>query len=408
MSDNGGDSQLKMHACAVLACLPFAALADDSELKLSLELSAETRSFLQNAAHASQADDAVGASLSVLPEVYYAWSRDGSLTFKPFARWGSIDDERTHADIRELFVQQRIDAFDLRAGIGRVFWGVTESAHLVDIVNQTDLVENPDTEDKLGQPMLSAAWTSPAAGTLTGFVLPYFRERTLPGADARLRAPLPYAIDDAQYESNDEERHVDYAVRWNVSAGPLDLGLSHFSGTARAPRFEPSLTPTGPVLLPVYDLIEQTGLDANLITQGGWIWKLEATYQHNRVEDYAATVAGFEYTFTGVLGSAWDIGALSEYLWDGRGDNAPTPFQNDVFVGTRIAANDTAGTEVLAGTIIDTQHGGAFGNVEASRRVGESGKLVLELRLFMDAETDDPLYFFRRDDYLQLEYIRYF
>ncbi|MEQ1439125.1 hypothetical protein AAG565_07160 [Fontimonas sp. SYSU GA230001] len=401
-------SAVLRRAGALLALLPFAALAEDADLKLSLELSAETRTFLQPAAYANQADDTVGLSVSVLPELYYAWSRDGSITFQPFARWDSIDDERTHADVRELFLQQRAGAFDLRAGVGRVFWGVTESVHLVDIVNQTDLVENPDGEDKLGQPMLSLAWTSPALGTFTGFVLPYFRERTLPGADARLRAPLPYAIGDAVYESRREERHIDYALRWNVSAGPLDLGLSHFSGTARAPRFMPGLTPSGPVLVPVYDLIEQTGLDANLVVEGGWIWKLEAIHQQNRVEDYSAAAGGFEYTFSGVFDSAWDIGALTEYLWDSRGDDAPTPFQNDVFVGTRIAANDTASTEILAGAIIDTQRGGIFGNVEASRRIGAAGKLVLELRLFMDADARDPLYFLRRDDYLQIEYIRYF
>ena len=45
-----------------------------------------------------------------------------------------------------------------RVGVGKVFWGVTESQHLVDIINQTDLVENIDTEDKLGQPMLETTW----------------------------------------------------------------------------------------------------------------------------------------------------------------------------------------------------------------------------------------------------------
>lgn len=400
------ESRLKPHACWLLALLPLGAQAEDTELKLTLELSTEGRYFMQDAAWPQQSGTDGGLSVSALPEVYYAWGRNGSLTFKPFARWDSIDDERTHADVRELIVQQRAGDFDLRAGIGRVFWGVTESAHLVDIVNQTDLVENPDGEDKLGQPMVSVAWTS-AAGTFTGFVLPYFRERTLPGEDARLRAPLPYDTRDPIYESDDEERHVDYALRWSLSTGSVDLGLSHFSGTARTPRFAPTLSPSGPVLTPVYDLIEQTGLDVNAVA-GGWIWKLEAIHQHSRAEDYEAAVAGFEYTFTGVLDSGWDVGALAEYLWDSRGENAPTPFQRDLFVGTRIAANDVAGTELLAGGIVDLQHGGVFGNLETSRRLGESGKLVLELRLFMDAEPVDPLYYFRRDDYVQLEYIRYF
>ena len=53
-------------------------------------------------------------------------------------------------------VYQRVfDGAELRAGIGRVFWGVTESYHLVDVINQTDLVENVDRKDKLGQPLVN-------------------------------------------------------------------------------------------------------------------------------------------------------------------------------------------------------------------------------------------------------------
>lgn len=392
--------------CGALAALPLAVAADDGTLKLTAELSSEARVYVQDAAWPGQSDDDVGFSFSLLPELYYAWRRDTSITVRPFARWDSIDDERSHVDLRELMLQHRFGNFDLRAGIGRVFWGVTESVHLVDIINQTDLVENPDGEDKLGQPMLSLAWATPL-GSFTGYVLPYFRERTLPGADARLRAALPYAIDDAVYESSDEERHVDAALRWSLSTSLLDVGLSHFSGTARDPRFEPTLDDAGPSLVPVYDQIEQTGIDLNVVA-GGWIWKLEAIHQTNRIEDFTAAAGGFEYTFSAPFGTGWDVGVLAEYLWDDRGRDSPSPFQRDLFVGTRIAANDVAGTELLAGAIVDTESGGAFGNLEASRRLGDAGKLVVELRLFTDADENDPLFFFRRDDYLQLEYIRYF
>ena len=43
----------------------------------------------------------------------------------------------------------------MRVGVGKVFWGVTESRHLVDVVNQSDFVEDLDGEDKLCQPMLA-------------------------------------------------------------------------------------------------------------------------------------------------------------------------------------------------------------------------------------------------------------
>ncbi len=97
-------------------------------------------------------------SLAAQPEYYRAWD-DGrqNFTFVPFLRWDQSDSERSHVDIRELTWLRAADNWELRVGIRKLFWGVTESQHLVDIINQTDLVEAPDGEEKLGQPMLNLA-----------------------------------------------------------------------------------------------------------------------------------------------------------------------------------------------------------------------------------------------------------
>jgi len=64
-------------------------------------------------------------------------------------------------------------------------------------------------------------------------------------------------------------------------------------------------------------------------------------------------VAGFEYTFYGLLGTSGDVSLLSEHLYDGRDLNpveAPvTIFANDLFLGTRFTLNDTQNTELLLG-----------------------------------------------------------
>ena len=71
-----------------------------------------------------------------------------------------------------------------------MFWGVTELRHLVDIINQTDLVENLDGEQKLGQPMVQLTLLKDW-GTLDFFAMPYFRERTFTGPDGRPRPRSP-------------------------------------------------------------------------------------------------------------------------------------------------------------------------------------------------------------------------
>ena len=64
------------------------------------------------------------------------WRID-SFTFQPFIRIDQQDEERSHFDIRELAWLHVGNDWELRTGIRKVFWGVNESQHLVDIINQT-------------------------------------------------------------------------------------------------------------------------------------------------------------------------------------------------------------------------------------------------------------------------------
>ncbi len=63
--------------------------------------------------------------------------------------------QSTHWDIRELSWIHVGNGWESRVGIRKVFWGVTEGRHLVDIINQTDQVDQVDGEEKLGQPMIN-------------------------------------------------------------------------------------------------------------------------------------------------------------------------------------------------------------------------------------------------------------
>ncbi len=349
-------------------------------------------------------------SLAFQPEYYHEWaSGDHSFLFIPFLRYDRHDANRTHYDIRELYWQILGTTWELRIGARRVFWGVTESVHLVDIINQTDLVENPDSEQKLGQPMVEFSLVRDW-GTLHFFLLTGFRERTFPGIEGRLRFPFPIDSERAVYESSAKNRRIDWALRWSHTLGDFDIGLSHFSGTGRDPRLVPAANENGlPVFIPHYDLINQTSLDLQL-TKGGWLWKLEAITRERKGRRFGAFAAGFEYTFGNIKNSGIDIGLLAEYLYDSRDNNyfAPTSFEDDIFLGTRVAFNDVQSTDLLAGVIVDRENGSTFLNIEASRRFGESYKLALEIRSFLNTAPTDFLYGFRKDNYMRLEISRYF
>ena len=361
----------------------------------------ELRYFTQHALDGRQ-DYSTNFSAVFEPEYYHEWD-DGRqlIAFVPFFRVDEQDNNRTHFDIRELTYLKAAESWELRLGVRKVFWGVLEFQHLVDIINQTDLVENIDTEDKLGQPMVNLAlihdW-----GTLDLFVLPWFRERIFPGTHGRLRTQPPVIEDRARFESPAGEKHVDFAVRYTNYFGDWDIGLAHFYGTSRDPRLLPALNGNGnPVLVPFYDIINQTSLDLQA-TKGNMLWKLEALHRSGQGETYNAMGGGFEYTFTGVLDSAVDMGILGEYYYDDRGESAPTIFNDDIGMGARFTFNDVQSTVALAGLIIDRNNGGKFLNIEASRRLGESWLLDLQGRFLFDTARSDPAFSFNRDDYIEL------
>ena len=369
-------------------------------------LSLDARLFLSDAAHARQ--DKQNASMTFQPEYFTDWDQGRQrFAFTPFVRYDTNDGERTHADIRELFWRIEGERLMLKAGVSVVFWGVTESQHLVDIINQTDFVENIDTEDKLGQPMVNLEYLSDGWGTVSAFVLPWFRERTFPSSDGRLRTQPPVDTGDPLWGSGDEEKHIDYALRWSHFIGNWDFGVAHFTGTARTPLLIPAGTAANPVLRPLYLQIDQTSLDVQATT-GAWLWKLEALYNTNKVEDYFAAVGGFEYTWFGAGDGPADIGWLLEYNYDERGEDPQVALQNDLFAGVRLSGNDVAGTQVLGGLTVDLDNGSTFGNIEAARRLGDFWTISVEARLFFNTDRDDPLHFFRDDDYIELQLERHF
>ena len=347
-------------------------------------------------------------SIAAQPEYYHDWA-DGkqSLTFTPFVRYDQGDDERTHADIRELAWGYVARDYEWTVGISKVFWGVTEAQHLVDIINQTDLVEEPDGEEKLGQPMINLSlirdW-----GTVGVFVLPGFRERTFAGVNGRPRIIPRVEKNLTSYESSRGDEHVDVAVRWSHAIGDMDIGFSWFHGTSRDPLLFPSTTDSGEIVLaPFYQIIDQAGLDVQL-TKGNWLWKLEAINRDGNYDKFRAATAGFEYTFYGIFETIADVGLVMEYLYDSRGVLATTPFEDDLLTGLRFTFNDAQSTDALLGAIKDKDDDSDLITLEANRRLGDNWKMSLQASKFIVDGLDQSLQSFAEDDYLQLELAYYF
>ncbi len=395
---------LVLVCCAVLAA-GAAARADSFDL--SGFVAGEVRIYPAEPKYPAQHDHTLSPSVALQPELRWTIDDDNTLTFIPFGRVDADDDERTHWDIREANWLYNAGDWDLRVGLGKVFWGVAESRHLVDVINQTDLVESLDEEDKLGQPMVNLNVIT-GFGTWNAFVLPYFRERTYAGPEGRPGFPLPVAEDPAVFESDDEERHVDFALRWQERVGAFDIGLSHFHGTGREPRLVLTVTPGGPVLVPHYDLIDQTGLDVQA-TLESWLLKLEAIVRSGQGDTFFASTAGFEYTIYQVFESNADLGLIAEHHYDGRDGFAPfTIFDNDLMMGARLGLNDIDDTSFLGGVIVDLENRTTLSTVEFATRLADGWKLEVEGRFFPYVDDGAFETSFERDHTFEVRLLRYF
>jgi len=375
--------------------------------EISGHVASQTRLFTQVPDHQGQQQNDASASVNL--EYYRDWDGGNQrIAFSGFSRYDDNDSERTHSDIRELYYWQSFDSFELYAGARQVFWGVAETVHLVDIINQDDAIENIDGEDKLGQPMVSVLverdW-----GTLEAFALLGFRERTFAGEKGRLRPQWQIDTENALYQSSAGRQHLDFALRWSQVFGDWDVGISHFAGTSRDPLFIP--TQSGDqetTLTPFYAQIQQTGMDVQA-TLGDWALKLEAISVHEKSAGRnTALVSGFEYTLFGIVGTDADLGLLMEYQFDDRSGIRQRSSQNDLAFGVRYTLNDVEGTELLFALSQDLDNSSRFYSLEASRRLNNYWTVNAEVRLFSNMDANDPGVDLRNDDYFELEIRRYF
>ncbi len=390
----------------------IAAAEFESEITLSI------RAFNHSARFEDQANQHATAFAQF--NWYQSFGDIWSFEIEPYIRLDSADEARSTSDLRRAFLLGEFDRFEFGIGIQQLFWGVTESTHLVDIVAQTDNLAALDQEEKLGQPLI--VFSVPfSRGLFDLYLLPYFREQTFPEAGSRLRFETLIDGDNAQYEHPDEENHLDVAVRLNHSFAHIELGLSHFQGTARQPNFQFIPGPSGPVIQPYYAQIRQTGLELQGVWES-WLLKLEAVYRSGQPDltfseqDYWASTVGFEYSFYSLFDTVQDLGLIVEYIYDDRGDLALTSSEQDWVVGIRWALNDLRSSEVLFLIIKDLDTAARTLVVEASSEIIDDWELVIESTIFSNLPPFNPLepkadalvFDLRDDDYLELSLRYYF
>jgi hypothetical protein len=320
-----------------------------------------------------------------------------------FGRYDFNDVKRSHVDFRELYYKQSFKNGYTSLGFRKIFWGVVESTNINDIINQKDMLEGIEGDYKLGELMWQTVFIK-SFGTFESYIMPFHRRVRFPGPEGRFRSPLDLERDSsANYYRNDIGRwYPSFAVRYNNIIGSFDLGINFFHGLSR----EPVIDKSSQDINIYYPIINQFGGDFQF-TLPGMLLKTEIVNRLGKEKGYWAIVSGFEYTIGNFLNSSGDLGIVSEYLFDERGNNTIRGMDNDLFLGLRFSGNDLNSTEILAGTIIDLSKTTRLYSFQASRRFNEVVKFELEGKWFRNVSHKEFVSIFRNDSMLQVNILIY-
>jgi hypothetical protein len=336
-------------------------------------------------------------TLALEPRLRFRLSDGSSLSLMP-AGWIDLSrDGRTVVDPVRFEWTKSWNEWDVLIGASETSWGVMESHRAVDIINQWLPTSSSETVTKLAQPMARVTVIQPW-GTVSAYLLPGFRERPFVGQAGTLWTDIPVDDDHPILEHRNGLLPIDWAVRWSHGIGAFEFAVSHFAGRSREPVFTAGSANHSRPLRPTYELTNQTSLEAQW-TAGRWLLKGEAltrTWRGDRIGGFAV---GAEYVVADYLS------LFVEYLADSRGSDAPSSFENDVFVGARAVFD---GGSLTAGVFVDTDSGNRLGRVSVLRSLTDRLAVRLEATGFGGDSRAEPRHALRHETFLSVGLVAFF
>ena len=302
---------------------------------------------------------------------------------QPFLRLDQQDSNRSHADMRELSVTYLGRGWTLRGGIGQVTWGNSVLYSLVDVINQRDLIE-ADQQSKLGQPLLEYVQKNESS-TLSLYVLPGFREATFPSKSGRPRTPI-FIDSDESIVDDTQQAPFDYAIRWEKNIENFYLATSFFSGLSRVPRFEFNFDFKDPKIIPVYETVDQFGLELQWLVRR-WAFSAEAISRKGDAPNYDQFKLGIEHQWNAMFGSGWDLFSTLEYIEESENEYSTSFLNNDYIAGLQLKFNDLYDTSLALAWIYDPYSKEEGVNFSFNRAIND--KWDFNISLFVVKQTAD-------------------
>lgn len=398
-----------MHFLFLFLLINFHLLAEGYEWEINNEIGFDIREFHKEEAFPNQKNT---YSSYLKSEIYLEVTEKLNFISEPYYRYDHNDKERSLFNFKENYLLYFKGNSEVKIGIAQIFWGVTESKNLVDIINVYDATDG-DQKAKLGQSMLSYSTYFESAGIFDFYYLPFFSKKPQIGESGRLRLAKPIENYDVIYSGGAGEKVPSWAFKWEKNIGMSDFSIQVFRGNSRDNSTIPLIEGTTLKYFAGYERISQLGAYMQTIS-GPYIFKVEAIRRHgqknanNLRENYYSYTLGAEYLLNRLFEKVWDLSLFIEYSNDDRANDSTDIMQNDIFMAGKLLFNDVNGAELLIGSTFDLDGGGNTSNVEVSSRITEDIRVTGTYQSYWSTNNKDPLHDFRRDNYLGIKVIKYF
>ncbi|POB13766.1 hypothetical protein [Halobacteriovorax sp. DA5] len=345
--------------------------------------------------------------------------------------------DNSYVDFNEFNIGRSFGNWQASVGQHMFMWSRLEAYHVVDVINSRINDGNIERFEKLGETsVVLSHYTS--IGTMKFIYMPYFKEAFYPDSKMRIfdgLSPQKQNIVKGNTITNsDEDNQFDqFAVYYAHQFGDLDLtvfAIDHIDRTR--PIFAAASVPdllAGNINAYYLDVVDY-GTAATYFW-GEQTFKFEYLYSDFNVDDsvsildytggqreifnYQLASIGHEYTYN--YDNNWSSGFYTEYqrvLGVGKDKRSQAQiFQNDLFIGHRLALNDAYSNEFMLGLYIDLERAGeTLYYLSYERRLNNAWKMKLNFRgvtIGDDAKADNRgLYVLDGDDEFGVTLTRFF
>jgi hypothetical protein len=262
---------------------------------------------------------------------------------------GPIDHGETKGELREAYLDLKLDRFDLRAGRQIFAWGRADAVNPTANLSGEDLtLLTPDSEDrKLGTTAIRTRYFLPHSVSVSGIWLPEFRPTRFPfpslGAGTTFVHDIPHWPGDQ------------FAFRAEQTGAAIDWSISYFDGFDLLPDLSVgSDSPSSEQIKVSYHRVRVIGADA-AANLGHYALRAEGAYTFTQnssgrdpflKEPYFFLILGGDRTYGG------ELNVNLQYIYRFVANYPPAPAPSDGF--SEEVANEEA---IIGNQTARVQHG---------------------------------------------------